>query len=37
MYQTLAALKIVKKCNEAVFHQLDEWPSVLAVRQLQES
>ena len=36
MYQKLAALKLIKECHEAVFDLLDEGPSVLAMRQLQE-
>jgi IS30 family transposase len=36
MYQKLAALKLIKECHESVFHLLDEGPSILAVRQLQE-
>jgi IS30 family transposase len=36
MYHMLAALKLIKECHEATFRLLDEGPSVLAVRQLQE-
>jgi len=36
MYQKLGALKLIKECHESIFHLLDEGPSVLAVRQLQE-
>ena len=36
MYHKLAALKLIKECNEATFKLLDEGPSVLAMRQLQE-
>jgi hypothetical protein len=36
MYHKLAALKLIKECHEAIFKLLDEGPSVLAVRQLQE-
>jgi hypothetical protein len=36
MYQKLAALKLIKECNEAVFHLIDEGPSVMRVKQLQE-
>jgi hypothetical protein len=36
MYQKLAALKLIKECNEAVFHLIDEGPSVMFVKQLQE-
>ena len=36
MYQRLAALKLSKECHESIFHLLDEGPSVLAMRQLQE-
>jgi IS30 family transposase len=35
-FQKLAALRLVKECYESVFHLLDEGPSILAVRQLQE-
>jgi hypothetical protein len=35
-YQKLGALKLIKECNEAIFKLLDEGPSVLAMRQLQE-
>jgi IS30 family transposase len=36
MYQRLAALKLAKECHESTFQLLDEGPSVLALRQLQE-
>jgi hypothetical protein len=36
MYQRLGALKLIKECHEAIFKLLDEGPSVLAMRQLQE-
>jgi hypothetical protein len=36
MYHKLAALKLIKECNEATFKLLDEGPSVLVMRQLQE-
>ena len=32
----LAALKLAKECNEAVCHVIDEGPSVMYVKQLQE-
>jgi IS30 family transposase len=36
MYQRLAALKLIKECHESVFHLLDEGPSIMYVKQLQE-
>jgi len=36
MYQKLAALKLIKDCHETIFRLLDEGPSVLAMRQLQD-
>jgi IS30 family transposase len=36
MYQKLGALKLIKECHESVFHLLDEWPSIMYVKQLQE-
>jgi hypothetical protein len=36
MYQKLAALKLIKECHEAVFHLVDEGPSVMYLKQLQE-
>jgi hypothetical protein len=36
MYQKLGALKLIKECHEAVFSLLDEGPSVMYVKQLQE-
>ena len=36
MYQKLAALKLIKECHESVFHLLDEGPSIMYVKQLQE-
>jgi hypothetical protein len=36
MYHKLAALKLIKECNETIFRLLDEGPSVLAVKLLQE-
>ena len=35
-YQKLMALKLIKECHETIFKLLDEGPSVLAMRQLQE-
>lgn len=35
-YQKLTALKLIKECNEAVFHLIDEGHSVMYVKQLQE-
>ena len=29
-------MKLIKECNEVIFRLLDEGPSVLAMRQLQE-
>jgi IS30 family transposase len=36
MYHKLAALKLIKECNEAVFHLVDSGPSIMYVKQLQE-
>lgn len=36
MYHKLAALKLIKECHESVFHLLDEGPSVMYLKQLQE-
>lgn len=36
MYHKLAALKLIKECHESVFTLLDEGPSVLAMKQLQQ-
>jgi IS30 family transposase len=36
MYHKLAALKLAKECHEAVFKLVDEGPSVMLVKQLQE-
>jgi hypothetical protein len=36
MYQKLAALRLIKECHESVFHLLDEGPSIMYVKQLQE-
>ena len=36
MFQRLAALKLAKECNEAVFKLVDEGPSVMYLKQLQE-
>ena len=35
-FQRLAALKLIKECNEATFRLIDEGPSVMYVKQLQE-
>jgi IS30 family transposase len=35
-YHKLAALKLAKECHEAVFKLVDEGPSVMLVKQLQE-
>ena len=36
MYQKLSALKLIKECNESVFYLIDEGPSILYVKHLQE-
>jgi IS30 family transposase len=36
MHQRLAALKLAKECHESIFGLLDQGPSVMAVKQLQE-
>jgi IS30 family transposase len=36
MYQRLGSFRLIKDCHESIFHLLDEGPSVLAMRQLQE-
>ncbi len=35
-FQRLAALKLAKECHEAVFKLVDEGPSVMYLKQLQE-
>jgi hypothetical protein len=35
-YQKLGALKLIKECHESLFHLLDEGPSIMYVKQLQE-
>ena len=35
-YHKLGALKLIKECHESVFHLLDEGPSIMYVKQLQE-
>ena len=35
-FQKLAALKLTKECHEAVFKLVDEGPSVMYLKQLQE-
>jgi hypothetical protein len=35
MYQKLAALKLIKECHEAVFKLVDEGPSVMYLRMLE--
>jgi hypothetical protein len=32
----LAALKLIKECNEGIFHLIDEGPSIMYLKQLQE-
>jgi IS30 family transposase len=36
MYQKLGALRLIKDCHEAIFHLIDEGPSVMLLKQLQE-
>lgn len=36
MYHKLAALKLIKECHEARFSLVNDGPSLLALRQLQE-
>jgi hypothetical protein len=36
MYQKIGALKLIKECHESVFHLIDEGPSVMYLKQLQE-
>jgi hypothetical protein len=36
MYQRISALKLAKECNEAIFKLLEEGPSVMYLKQLQE-
>ena len=35
-FQKLAALKLVKECQESIFRLVDEGPSVMYLKQLQE-
>jgi hypothetical protein len=35
-YQKLQALKLAKECHESMFHLIDEGPSVMLLKQLQE-
>ena len=35
-FQRLAALKLAKECHEAVFKLVDEGPSIMYLKQLQE-
>ena len=35
-FQRLTALKLAKQCHESIFHLVDEGPSVMYLRQLQE-
>src|SRR4249919_3308186 len=35
-FQRLSALKLAKECNEAIFNLVDEGPSVMYLKQLQE-
>jgi HTH domain len=36
MYQKISALKLAKECNEAIFKLVEEGPSVMYLKQLQE-
>ncbi|HEY7570581.1 MAG TPA: helix-turn-helix domain-containing protein [Nitrososphaeraceae archaeon] len=36
MYQKIAALKLAKEYNEAIFNLVDEGPSIMYLKQLQE-
>lgn len=36
MYQKISALKLAKECNEAIFKLIEEGPSVMYLKQLQE-
>jgi hypothetical protein len=36
MYQKISALKLIKECNEGIFHLIDEGPSIMYLKQLQE-
>jgi hypothetical protein len=36
IYQKIGALKLIKECHESVFHLLDEGPSIMYLKQLQE-
>ena len=36
IYQKIGALKLIKECHESVFNLLDEGPSIMYVKQLQE-
>ena len=36
MYQKISALKLIKECDEAVFYLIDEGPSIMYLKQLQE-
>ncbi len=35
-FQRLSALKLAKECNEAIFNLVDEGPSVMYLKQLQD-
>ena len=35
-FHKLSALRLAKECNESIFSLLDEGPSVMAVKQLQD-
>ena len=35
-FQRLTALKLAKECNESIFNLVDEGPSVMYLKQLQE-
>ena len=36
MYQRISALKLAKECNEGIFKLIEEGPSVMYLKQLQE-
>ena len=36
MYQRISALKLAKECNEAIFKLIEEGPSVMYVKILEE-
>ena len=36
MYQRISTLKLAKECNEAIFKLIEEGPSIMYLKQLQE-